>query len=198
MIIGTDKVILSPPVHIPTTRRSRAVNKLISLVEKWIDADQAVRRQAMRWPGLPDAPGQGAVTLTPLGSTPTITTADTPHSAASLWGSESRGYWSSRVPIFIDDAAENAGTHEPAAFEVVSDGGLLIGAGWYLVAGPMGTVLVVVPLVGGQDLPGVGLVGGRSRPGRATISLSAPHRRERAGGLPSSLRGGGPTSTPHL
>lgn len=37
-------------------------------------------------------------------------------------------------------------------------GRLFVNVGWYLVAGLVGSVLVVVPLVGGEDVAGVGIV----------------------------------------
>ncbi|MFE7709202.1 DUF5958 family protein [Streptomyces sp. NPDC057486] len=54
-------------------------------------------------------------------------TEDAPESI--LWGSESHRCRSSRVPVLVDDAAEDAGAQEPVAFDVVCRSRLLVGAG---------------------------------------------------------------------
>lgn len=47
---------------------------------------------------------------------------------ASLWGSESCRRRSSRIAVFVDDAAKDAGAEDSSAFEPVHADGLLIGA----------------------------------------------------------------------
>ncbi|WP_237409231.1 hypothetical protein [Streptomyces sp. M2CJ-2] len=62
--------------------------------------------------------------------------------AASCGGSESRRRRSDRISVLGDDAAEDAGTQESAAFGVVHGVGLLVGAGRKLVEGPAGAAFV--------------------------------------------------------
>lgn len=72
----------------------------------------------------------------------------------AVWGSESRRCRSSRIAVLDNGAAEDAGAQESADFEVVHGDGWAAGRRPEVVA--VGAVLVVVPLVGGQDVPGVG------------------------------------------
>ncbi|KJK57318.1 hypothetical protein UK12_17300 [Saccharothrix sp. ST-888] len=105
---------------------------------------------------LPDANGNLRAGHT--GSRQVASTASTAATTLRLWGSESRRCTSSAVSVLVDDATEDAGTQEFPVFEDVHGGGLAVGVRRQLMAGPVWPVPVVVPLVGGQDLPCMGFV----------------------------------------